>query len=202
MSTQPYFLYYFHPLGHTWRMSRWQLSILILLLVIALTPSSSGALAASTIPEGALGTLIINIRSNKCLDVANGSTADGANVQQFACHWGPNQRWDLTNPTVGAYTAIKIKGTNKCLDVVNESTADGANVQQYACHSGNNQQWLIRADSAGGYRLINRASGKCLEVANGSLSDGANVQQSTCRYVLFYYVAGANQRWKFYPLDV
>jgi hypothetical protein len=37
--------------------------------------------------------LIINEKSKKCLDVFMDSTADNANVQQFACHDGPNQRW-------------------------------------------------------------------------------------------------------------
>jgi hypothetical protein len=185
--------------GH---LPRWQRYALVILLVITLAASPGDAFAASTIPEGALGTLLINVRSIKCLDVPNGTFADHVFVQQFRCHSGPNQRWDLTNPIVGAYTAIKIKGTNKCLDIPNGSTANGVRVQLYTCHGGNNQQWLIRADSAGGYRLINRASGKCLEVANGSLSDGGIVRQYTCLSVLYYYSGGTNQRWRFFALDV
>jgi Ricin-type beta-trefoil lectin domain-like len=36
---------------------------------------------------------VIAKHSGKCLDIAGVSTADGANVQQWSCYGGNNQRW-------------------------------------------------------------------------------------------------------------
>ena len=37
--------------------------------------------------------------SGKCLDAAASSTADAANVQQWSCHGGNNQRWKGLSPS-------------------------------------------------------------------------------------------------------
>jgi hypothetical protein len=34
--------------------------------------------------------------SGKCLDVSGASTADGAGIQQYTCHGGPNQEWSFS----------------------------------------------------------------------------------------------------------
>ncbi|MEV4116246.1 RICIN domain-containing protein [Nonomuraea sp. NPDC049695] len=36
--------------------------------------------------------------SGKCLDVSGASTADGADIQQYACGSGTNQQWTRTSP--------------------------------------------------------------------------------------------------------
>jgi len=33
--------------------------------------------------------------SGRCLDVAGVSTSNGANVQQWECHGGDNQKWKI-----------------------------------------------------------------------------------------------------------
>lgn len=47
--------------------------------------------------SGSDGVRIRAFHSNKCLDVAGVSKANGATVQQWDCHDGLNQRWDITN---------------------------------------------------------------------------------------------------------
>lgn len=39
--------------------------------------------------------VITNVNSGKCLDVPNGSTLDGVDIQQFTPHYGPNQGWRI-----------------------------------------------------------------------------------------------------------
>jgi hypothetical protein len=39
------------------------------------------------------GGLIRNVNTQKCIDVIGASTNKGANVQQYACNGGGNQRW-------------------------------------------------------------------------------------------------------------
>jgi hypothetical protein len=41
------------------------------------------------------GGLIRNVNSGKCVDVYGDSTNRGANVQQYACNGGGNQRWEF-----------------------------------------------------------------------------------------------------------
>jgi hypothetical protein len=69
------------------------------------------------------------------------STADGANVQQWTCGSGTNQRWQPI--VVGSYYELKAQHSGKVLDVVGNGTADGVNIDQWTWNSGNNQQWQI-----------------------------------------------------------
>jgi hypothetical protein len=82
---------------------------------------------------------VVNQNSGKCLDVASASTADGANVIQYACGGGANQQWQWQ--AVGSYSRLVARHSGKCLDVVGSGTGDGADIQQYTCGSGANQQW-------------------------------------------------------------
>ena len=112
----------------------------------------------------------------KCLDVTDGSTANGNQPQLWSCTSGPNQQW-----TIGADGTIRALG--KCLDVTGNSTADGAAVQLWDCFGGGNQRWTYS-----GGTLVNAGSNKCLDVRDNSTADGARLQIWAC-------TGGANQRW-------
>jgi hypothetical protein len=141
------------------------------------TLSLPGALSAQ--PLMSASQAVINEFSAKCLDVAGGSLNDGGNVQQFACHGGINQQWDMKSLGGTSYQLVN-KNSGKCLDVAGGSMNDGGNVQQFACHTGPNQRWTM-TPLAGGYsQFVNQNSGKCLDVAGGSKNDGANIQQFAC----------------------
>ncbi|MEV6285629.1 ricin-type beta-trefoil lectin domain protein [Kribbella sp. NPDC051770] len=112
----------------------------------------------------------------KCLDVTNGSTANGNQPQLWTCSSGPNQQW-----TVGTDGTIRALG--KCLDVTGNGTANGTAVQLWDCFGGPNQRWT-RSNGT----LINAASNTCLDVRDNNSADGARLQIWTC-------TGGANQRW-------
>src|SRR4051794_10226100 len=114
----------------------------------------------------------------KCLDVTDGSTANGNQPQLWDCTAGnANQQW-----TVGADGTIK--GLGKCLDVANNSTSDGGVVHLWDCVSTvATQKW-----TAAGGALINSASGKCLDVKDNNTANGAKLQIWTC-------TGAANQKW-------
>ncbi|ALG08444.1 ricin-type beta-trefoil lectin domain protein [Kibdelosporangium phytohabitans] len=113
----------------------------------------------------------------KCLDVTNGSTANGNQPQMWSCTGGPNQQWTVS--TDGTLRAL-----GKCVDVVNGATADGTAVQLWDCFGAGNQQWSYSSSG----QLVNANSDKCLDVAGQSTADGARLQIWTC-------TGGANQRW-------
>ncbi len=117
--------------------------------------------------------------SNKCLDVASALKTDGAKVQQWGCHGGPNQKWRMESKG-GGWFLLRARHSNKCLDVASALKTNGAKVQQWQCHGGTNQQWR-KHDRGGGWFLIqNRNSSRCLNMANGRKNNGAVFDQYQC----------------------
>jgi hypothetical protein len=142
----------------------------------------------STVPPPATYNLVAR-HSGKLADVFNQSTADGANVVQWAANGQTNQRWRFTD-VGGGYATVASVNSGKCLDVYGgtSATGDGVRAVQWACHGGTNQQW--RVQDAGGYvNLIARHSGKCLAVSGASTADGAQLVQWTCN-------GATDQQWQ------
>lgn len=136
---------------------------------------------------------IVNRQSGKCLDVAGGSTADGANVLQWACHNGNNQSWriedlgDDTNRLVNVHSG-------KVLDVNNCGTGDGVNLQQWSWLNNNCQRFRLIVSAAEGWvRLVNASSGKVADVTDCGTADGVNVRQWT-------WLDNNCQQWQLQPL--
>jgi glucosylceramidase len=113
----------------------------------------------------------------KCLDVTDGSTANGNLPQMWSCASGPNQTWTLAADGT-------VRGLGKCLDVKDNGTANGAVVQLWDCFGGNNQKWTY----TDGRDLVNAGSGRCLDVKDNNTADGARLQIWDCS-------GGANQKW-------
>jgi len=148
--------------------------------------TTSASTSAQSVTAGTVYE-IVNRNSGLVLDVANASTSNGANVQQYSYWGGTNQQWSLVDVGSGYY---KIQNANSgmVLDVANASTSNGANVQQYSYWGGTNQQWSLVDVGSGYYKIQNVNSGLVLDVANQSTSDGANIQQ-------YSYWGGTNQQW-------
>ncbi|MER6006955.1 ricin-type beta-trefoil lectin domain protein [Nonomuraea angiospora] len=123
-------------------------------------------------PAGAITGL-----GGKCVDVAGGSSADGAAVQLYTCNGTAAQQW--TRPGDGTLRAL-----GKCLDVVDRGTADGSKLQLWSCSGGANQQWTYTS----GRDLVNPAANKCADVTGNSSADGTRLQIWTC-------TGAANQKW-------
>lgn len=125
--------------------------------------------------------------SGRCLDVAGVGTHNGANVQQWQCHDGDNQKWRFIPKGGNSYTIVALH-SGRCLDVASPGRGNGDNVQQWDCHGGDNQLWNVVGDGRGSYRITARHSGRCLDVAGVATNDGANVHQWECH-------DGDNQKW-------
>ncbi|MFY1633112.1 RICIN domain-containing protein [Solwaraspora sp. WMMB335] len=129
---------------------------------------------------GDTATVTLTMRhSAKCVDVISASTADGAEIAQYVCNGGSNQRWEFQD-LGGGYYRIVARHSGKCVDVDAASTADRARIIQWTCHGGQNQQWQVQDAGSGYVRLVARHSGKCLDVANSSTADGARLTQFSC----------------------
>nr|WP_320068548.1 RICIN domain-containing protein [Micromonospora sp. RTGN7] len=152
------------------------------LLALGVTAASVGTIGTVTMTAASAASSgrLTSAANGKCLDVTNGSTADGNQPQMWSCASGPNQTWTLADNG-------SVQGLGKCLDVANGSTADGAVVHIWTCYdSVASQKWQLT--SAG--NLVNTASGKCLDIKDNNLADGAKLQLWSC-------AGTANQRWTF-----
>lgn len=125
-----------------------------------------------------------NRASGKYLDNL-GSTADGANVAQWAGGTSNNQRWVLT--TTSGISKLRCVTGGKYLDTIGR-TADGSIVGQWANGTSINQTWTVVATS-GFYKVISRANGKALDTGGGT-ADGATMQ-------MWFDNTSSNQQWTF-----
>ncbi|MDN3243115.1 extracellular catalytic domain type 1 short-chain-length polyhydroxyalkanoate depolymerase [Glycomyces tritici] len=131
-------------------------------------------------PGGGSGTLR-SAASNKCLDVPNQSTANGARTQIWDCWTGANQQWTAT---AAGELSVYSGGNRKCLDASGNGSANGTPVIIWSCHGGANQKWNRNANGS----ITNAASGLCLDVTGAGTANGALVQLWTCN-------GQSNQRW-------
>ncbi|MCA1705425.1 MAG: RICIN domain-containing protein [Actinobacteria bacterium] len=97
-----------------------------------------------TLPFATVGEIklvvIQSVESGLVLDVAGGSTADGAAVVQNTWSGALSQIWWV--PHVGGYELMVNMGSGKVLDVAGASNADGAPLMQWTWNGGLNQLWF------------------------------------------------------------
>ncbi|MEV4276897.1 RICIN domain-containing protein [Actinoplanes xinjiangensis] len=137
-----------------------------------------GILGITSASAASAGSLV-GAGSGKCLDVANGSTADGAAIHIWTCYSTvASQRWTLADNG-------QVQSQGRCLDVADNGTADGSLTHLWTCYdSVATQKWSLNASGA----LVNQASGKCLDVQSNGTADGSRLQIWAC-------AGSANQRW-------
>jgi hypothetical protein len=139
---------------------------------------------------------ITSLRSGRCLDVAGGSTASGAVVNQFRCHSGPNQGFRME--CVDAFCShhrFKNQNSNLCLEI---TAANG--LRQATCNAAAASQKLVldfplsgTSESRHLVRIKTFAdTTKCLTVPNNTEISGVQIQQAPCS-------DSAGQRWLFQP---
>ncbi|GAA0544750.1 hypothetical protein GCM10010172_27930 [Paractinoplanes ferrugineus] len=143
-----------------------------LALVVPAAAITYGLLPASAAVSGPITGL-----GNKCIDIANGSSANGSAVQLYDCNGSAAQQWTVGN------SDNTVRALGKCLDVPSASTANGAKIQIYDCNATGAQKWTVSNGA-----LVNTGSGKCLDVTDKSTANGARLQIWTCGNT-------ANQTW-------
>jgi len=89
---------------------------------------------------------IINLGNNWCLDVADGKTENGTNIQTWKDNELPPQKWIITRDGENeGYTFRPLCSIDHytVMDVINAETADGTNIVLSKSHFGANQQFTI-----------------------------------------------------------
>ena len=163
-------------------MKKIKISILIIavLLMGILCPYSNAATTVSGTsgePEIPEGTYIIrsSIDKDYVIDVANGSTANGANIQLYKYDKSTKQQFNVSYLGSGLYKILAVH-SNKSLDVKDASTKIGANVQQCEQNKEDAQKWIIKDNQDGTYSIISRCNGLYVDVYNAVAANGTNIQ--------------------------
>jgi hypothetical protein len=152
---------------------------------VNLIPMGAARLRISTFPQtGGTATWsagngafrILNQNSGLVLGVSGMSTADSADVVQFADNGTADHLWWLVDAGAGN---LKIQNVNSglVLGVSGMSTADSAPVVQFADNGTEDHLWRLLDSGNGWFRISNCNSGLVLGVAGMSTADSAQVVQ-------------------------
>ncbi|MFD7896902.1 RICIN domain-containing protein [Streptomyces sp. NPDC059743] len=155
-------------------------SVSVAAVAMGMALATTPAQAAATVSYGPYQ--FKNDYSHLCMDVANGSKADGARIQQWDCYGGTPEKWrlDVVSTINGVnYYAFVNMNSGKCLDVPNGSTTPGVELQQWTCWSGDMQQWALYTAGTNSLTIRNLKSGLCVDVKNWG-GAGAALQQWNC----------------------
>lgn len=110
------------------------------------------------------------------LDVSNGSSFDGANVQLYERNDTDAQKWTISHDEKG-YVIITNIGSGKVLDVESASTNNGTNVQQYSSNLTKAQKWIAIKQVDGSVQLISALDiNKCIDLNCANADNCANIQ--------------------------
>ncbi|MEU0116498.1 RICIN domain-containing protein [Streptomyces bobili] len=146
------------------------------------TPEVTVDTAAGTVAgTSATYNTLVARHSAKCADITSQSLWQGAQIKQYDCNGGGNQKYWFKS-VGGGYYQLVVRSSSLCVQ-------ENANtVSQENCNaSANAQQWSLT--TSGSYvNVKSRASGKCLDVNGASTANSAAVITYTCN-------GGTNQQW-------
>jgi hypothetical protein len=161
---------------------------------LPLTFPTSTSLSMSWAPEvtvdTAAGTVtgtsatyntLIARHSGKCADVTSQSLWAGAQIKQYDCNGGNNQKYWFKSVGSGYYQLV-VRNSSLCVrenaSTVSQENCDGTVTSQ---------QWSLT--TSGSYvNVKSRASGECLDVNGASTANSAALITYTCN-------GGTNQQW-------
>ena len=137
------------------------------------------------------GTYFINssVNGNYVVDVYNGYTNNGANVQIYKDNGSKAQGWIVTHDETG-YVIFTNLGSDKVLDVYGGIIQNGGNVQLYDYNGSYAQKWIVISTDKG-FKIVSALdSNYVLDLSSGSAQNGKNIQ--------IYQSNNSNaQRWSF-----
>ncbi|GAB3723952.1 hypothetical protein GCM10028816_13830 [Spirosoma lituiforme] len=99
---------------------------------------------------------ITTLATQKAIQVAGGSSADDALLEQWTYWGGSHQQWRLVRNGEG-YVSLLNRNSGKALSVRNASLAEGASMSQMPLGTGFQQQWSIEERSCTDTPAANQA---------------------------------------------
>ena len=149
------------------------------------------ALAAENRNVLADGTYTIStlLNSNYVLDVKDGHTNNGANIQLYENNDTAAQQFNVSHDSQGYVTFTNVK-SGKVLDLSDAVVRNGGNIQQYKSNGTRAQKWIVQ-QSGSGYSIVSAIDTSfSLDIRNGFVYSGSNIQ-------LYKSNNTAAQQWTF-----
>ena len=126
----------------------------------------------STMPTGSNKRILLVKDPNKCIDVKDGRTTNGTNIQVYDCPNTNSQYFLFDGRTIRMQSA-----PNMCLDM--DPTEKSYNVRLWECNGNNSQEWIY--DGFGrSFRSAVEPDKLCLYVEDGNTDNGANIRWFAC----------------------
>lgn len=137
---------------------------------------------------------ITNVNSGMVLDLENGSTSDGTNIQQWMKTGGSQQEWRIVADSSGYCRIMSLADESKCIAVSENSAADGVNIELQTYTGADNQLWKLVKDGSS-YGIVSKCSADTagLDVYEWSTANGGNINQ-------WNYWGGECQLWLIEPV--
>ncbi|MEU0068372.1 RICIN domain-containing protein [Streptomyces sp. NPDC006332] len=151
-------------------------------LSMSWSPEVTVDTAAGTVSgTSATYNTLIARHSGRCADVTSQSLWPGAQIKQYDCNGGGNQKYWFKS-VGGGYYQLMVRGSSLCVQE-NASTV----TQENCDASATGQQWSVT--TSGSYvNLKSRATGECLDVNGASTANSAAIITYTCN-------GATNQQW-------
>lgn len=166
------------------------LSVMALALACVVVPTAGPASAATI--DANTWYVLVNQHSGKAMEIAAGSSAEGAEVTQFTRNDTCAQQWRFLD-SGGGYHRLQNRCSGLVAEIYEHSVDNGAQVVQWSDLGNPNQQFRVQ-DVAGNIQLVNRNSGKALDLWGWSTADGARISQ-------YDDTDAANQQWRLVAVD-
>ncbi len=137
---------------------------------------------------------ITNKNSGIVLDLENGNTAAGTNIQQWSKLGGSSQEWRIVSTENGYCKIVSMADESKCIAVAEDSANNGENVELQSFTGADNQLWKF-VQNGSYYGIVSKCSGykTVLDVFDWSTENGGNINQ-------WEYWGGDCQLWKITPV--
>ena len=115
------------------------------------------------------------LKKGMVLDVAEGSSADCANIRL----WGRNdtdaQKFNVILQSDGTYV-LEPWCSGKRTDVYAGGNEPGTNIWQYSKNGTDAQKWYLVPTNNGYYYLVSKCNGLCMDVDNACTYNGTNIK--------------------------
>lgn len=147
------------------------------------------ALAAENRNVLADGTYTIStlLNSNYVLDVKDGHTNNGTNIQLYENNDTAAQQFNVSHDSQGYVTFTNVK-SGKVLDLSDAVVRNGGNIQQYKSNGTRAQKWIVKRDGDGYIIISALNSNYVLDLHNAVVNNYRNIQ-------LYSYNGTNAQRW-------
>ncbi|GAB3175172.1 hypothetical protein GCM10027059_48510 [Myceligenerans halotolerans] len=166
------------------------LAAMTLALATVVVPAAGPASAATIDTD--TWYVLVNQHSGKAMEIANGSSTEGAEVTQFTRNDTCAQQWRFLD-SGGGYYRLQNRCSGLVAEIYEHSVDNGATVVQWSDLGNPNQEFSVQ-DVSGNIQLVNRNSGKALDLWGWSTDDGARISQ-------YDDTNAANQQWRLVAVD-